>query len=294
MRFKVWLVLWYLCAGVTTAAAAQDYEIRLDRPVRAGERFHVTASGSEEEKSVITVGGELLRDDRENFTIDFDAVMTILEVDAQARPTRAQFSVTKCIKTEAYDQRPLLPPGAVVVAAVKDREEVFTVNGAPVNREVGKGLGLIITLSKGGATDDEIFGTRSRRKVGERWGINAELAARELLDFKLKVAKEDLRGSTSLEQVVREGDRDYLLLAAEFSVARVIPELPPGVVVEKSHVDMKFSGKYPLATVSPAVEESMDMTMGFLARGKTAPEGAEIVVESRARQRLQRRYTQLP
>ena len=193
MRLTLWLALFCFCTGLPPVSA-QEYDIRMDRPVRAGEKFRMTAKGTAEEKSLIKMGDELVRDDRENFAIDFEATMTVLEVDLRQRPTKAQFVVSKCIKTEAYDQRPLIPPGAVVVAAVKDRESVFTVNGEPAGREAGQALDLVITLSKGGATDDEIFGTRSRKKVGDRWGINAELAAKELSDLKFKVTREALRG----------------------------------------------------------------------------------------------------
>jgi hypothetical protein len=262
----------------------------MDRPVRAGEKFRMAASGTSEEKAVIKTWGELFRDDRENFAIDFEAVMTVLEVDSRWRPTKAQFVVTKFTKTEAYDVRPLLSPGAVVVAAVKDRDAVFTVNGEQADREVGQALDLIITLSKGGATDDEIFGTKLRKKVGDRWGINAELAARELQDMKFKIAKEALRGTTTLERVVREGEREYLVIVTELTVSPVSPELPPGTAVESSSLEMKFTGKYPVGVDAPSEEETADMSLNFTVRSKASPEEPDIVVESATRQHLLWKY----
>ena len=291
MRLTLWLALFCFCAGLSSVSA-QEYEIRMDRPVRAGEKFRMTAKGTAEEKSLIKMGDELVRDDRENFAIDFEATMTVLEVDSQHRPTKAQFVVSKCTKTEAYDLRPLIPPGAVVVAAVKDREAVFTVNGEQASREVGQALDLVITLSKGGATDDEIFGTRSRKKVGDRWGINAELAAKELSDMKFKVAKEALNGATTLEQVVREGGREYLMLATEMTVSPASPELPPGTTLERSKLEMKFTGKYPAEGDAPSEEESADLSLNFTVRSKAAPGEQDVVVESASRQRL--RWTYAP
>ncbi len=279
MRMKLVTASLFLFAGVHAALAA-DYEIRLHRPVRAGERFRISATGSHAEKTVIKTGGELFREDRENFTAAFDAVVTVLATDAKGGATRESVAVLKGEKTEAFDRKDLVPAGTVVVASLKGKDEVFEVDGKPVAREVHDLLAIFISLSKGEATDDEIFGTRERKRVGDAWNINAELAAQEFDELRFGARKENIAGKTTLEKVVRVGGTDCLQISSEMTFGKLAPPLPPGLVVESSLMRVNFQAKYPLDLSTQPPEETAALFFTFVARGKPAPAAPEVVIES--------------
>ncbi len=261
------------------AAAAGDYEIRLHRPVRVGEKFHVLSTGSNAEKTVITVGGNLFRDDRENYEAAFESVVKVLATDRNGLPTKESITVLRCEKKEAFDRKSLLPKGTVVVASLKDNEEVFEIDDKPVSREVHDLLSFFVTLSKGKATDDEIFGTRQRKQVGESWNINAELAAQDLEDLHLGVRKENIVGKTTLEKVVKAGETDCLLVSAEVTVGKLIPPLPEGLSMERSLLRANMSAKLPVDTAAQSREDTMEVSFTFAARGKPAPDSPELVID---------------
>ncbi len=285
MRMKLLAAVLFLSLSAH-AAAGDDYEIRLHRPMRAGDSFRISATGSHAEKTVITAGGKLLRDDRVNYEAALDSIVTITAADRDGKPTRESVTVLKCEKTEAFDRKALLPRGTVVVASLKGKDEVFEIDGKPVDREVHDLLGIFITLSKEGGTDDEIFGTMKRRHVGEAWDVNAELAARDLDDLKLGVRKENVSGKTTLEKVVRAEGTDCLQISAEIVVGKLAPPLPPGFSVESSLIHANFSAKYPFDASAQSPEGTMGLSLTFVARGKSAPDAPEIIIESSLERRV--------
>ncbi|HEY6871152.1 MAG TPA: hypothetical protein VI298_00365 [Geobacteraceae bacterium] len=262
------------------AAAAGDYDIRLHRPMHAGEKFRISATGSNAVKTVIKTGGELFRDDRENFSVEFDSLVTVLATDRNGKPTRESVAVLKCEKTEAFDRKALLAPGTVVVASAKGKDDVYEIDGKPVDREMHEVLAIFVPLGKGEATDDEIFGTRERKRVGDAWGVNADLAAREFEDFKLGVRKENIAGKTTLEKIVRSGAADCLLIRSEVTFEKLAPPLPSYLSVESSLMRADLSGEFPVDTDAQPPEEKAVLTFTFVARGKPAPAAPEVVIES--------------
>jgi acyl-CoA hydrolase len=278
MRMNLLVTVLFLSISAHTAVAS-DYEIRLHRPMRVGEKFHILSTGSNAEKTVITVGGNLVRDDRENFEASFESVVKVLATDRNGKPTKESITVLRCEKTEAFDWKSLLPKGTVVIASLKEKDEVFEIDDKPVSREVHDLLAFFVTLSKGEATDDEIFGTRQRKQVGESWDINAELAARDLDDLHLGVRKENVAGKTTLEKVFKAGGTDCLLVSAEVTVNKFAPPLPPGLSMESSLLRASISAKFPVDTTAQPHEGTMGVSVTFAARGKPEPNAPEVVID---------------
>ncbi len=278
MRMKLLAAVLFLSLSAN-AAVAGDYEIRLHRPMRVGEKFHILSTGRNAAKTVFTVGGNLVRDDRENFEATLESVMKVLATDGIGRPTQKSITVLRCEKYEAFDLRSLLPRGTVVVASLKGNDEVFEIDGKPVSREVHDLLAFFVTLSKGEATDDDIFGTRQRKQVGESWGINAELAARDLEKLNLGVRKENVTGKATLEKVVKAGGADCLLVSSEVAVSKLAPPLPPGYSMESSLLRATISAKFPVDATAQSPEGTMGISFTFAARGKPAPNAPEVVID---------------
>ena len=288
---------WRLIAGLwalgflgTSVALAQDYEIKLTRPMKVGAEYHIAAVGHSSMKSTIKVNGKVVEEQSKNFSVDFESDDKALEVDKNGEPSKVSLTVDKFILKQGGAEKPLLAKGAVVSASAKDDKKVFEIAGQPVDAETAEALDLVVGLGRNRASDDEIFGTKERKKVGDRWAMNAELAAKELQDVMKgsTVKKEDVAGTVTLDKVVKVGTTDCLQISAEMTVNNVTM---PDMEVAQMKVQAHFSGLFPIDLSKDIMEESGSLTMSITAKAKPDPDGPEMVIESVAEQSLNVKIT---
>src|SRR5262245_50903339 len=198
MKTARWVPL-LLLAGVSVLSAADDYVIRLTRPSKVGDRFHIDAKGATREQERITVGDQVQKDDND-LSVHLVAAATILAIDPKADATRIEYLIESCQKTTDGKTEEVLPAGRRVVAESNaEGETMFTVAGDPALEDISKALGVVISAhTPGTPSDDEIFGTAQRKRVGDTWSINAETTAAFLSKTGLKVSPENLKGTVTL------------------------------------------------------------------------------------------------
>ena len=104
-----------LAAGLLTAAHAQtDYEIRLHRPGKAGDRYHLTAVGHDTKASTATSEGRPPRANRHETAVELEGVVTLLEADA-AGVSRAEIRIERATREESGKRTELLPAGTTLL-----------------------------------------------------------------------------------------------------------------------------------------------------------------------------------
>ena len=66
---------------LTTAgpARAEDYDIRLTRPMKKGEKFWLMAKGTRADFSVMTQDGQIVREDELTIRIELQAILEAAE-----------------------------------------------------------------------------------------------------------------------------------------------------------------------------------------------------------------------
>jgi hypothetical protein len=158
---------------------AQDYEIKFHHPTKVGQRFKQTETATENSQTTMTIPGRPPQVKKTEFTIEWESTGTVMEVDSSGRATKESHIIAKMNRIKGTAKEVLLTGGTKVVASVKGKEEVYEIDGKPASRELAEALGHVISLSDGGATDDDIFGTKERKKVGDSWSINEELALKD-------------------------------------------------------------------------------------------------------------------
>ena len=276
--------LWALGFLGTSVALAQDYEIKLTRPMKVGAEYHMAAVGHSSMKTTVKADGKVAQEQSEDFSVDFESDVKALEVDKNGDPSKVTLTVDKCILKQGGAEKLLLAKGTVVSASVKDDKDVFEVAGQPVDAETAKALSVVVTLGKNHASDDEIFGTKERKKVGDHWAMNAELAAKDLQELAPGIKKEDIAGTVTLDKVVKVGTTDCLQVSAEMTANNMALPLPAGMKVEQSKLQAHFSGMFPIDISKDMMEESESMTMSMTAKGKPNPDGPEMIIEMAAQQ----------
>ncbi|MBM3875849.1 MAG: hypothetical protein FJ386_03905 [Verrucomicrobia bacterium] len=270
-----------LLAAFTAAAAAQDFEIRLHRPLKAGDRFAITKTVHEETETALSAGGKAVTNRREKLLIEFKSEATVEEVDAKGKPQRFTHKVSNLALTVGAERKQLLGGGAVVKAFLEDGKPVFEAAGERATGELARALSAAASVGKSGASDDEFFGTKERKKVGDSWNVNAAAMIKDM-QAKGNLRAENLAGKVTLEKVTTDGGKRILHLGSEVK-GSFFPPLPPGLTIKESTMRIKLGAKVPASVTDTHTEEEGDVSFALIATGKPDPNGAEVELKSSQR-----------
>jgi hypothetical protein len=294
-RLKFSAAILALALAPCSALFAQDYEIRLTRPAEVGFKYHLSAVGKKSSSLVSRQGDKVLKDKSSSFTVEAELTVTVLAVNEKGASTRAKLEVEKLTRIEDDARRELLPKGSVITAAWDGKGQAFEMGGG-LDPDTEQSLRLLHLVSDGpnGPTNDEVFGTKERKKVGDRWEGNSERMSKDLARFGSLVKKEDLKSTVSLEKIVLVGKTECLQLSGVLTCDKLDLTLPPGFTMDKSELKINFSAKEPVATSLILPEEgSTDMTTNFIARRRPDPNADEFVLEIANEQSLSVRATEV-
>jgi len=260
-------------------AFAQDYQIQIHRPMKVGDRYHIQETLSQSQSLLVTANGTPIKNDAVDFSADYQSVEQVLAVDNIGRETKTSCTIGKLTKTQAGATTDLLPAGTVVVSfRTPDNKQVHQVDGKDVDPVVGKILDTLIGITKGGPSDDEVFGTNQRQKVGGTWDLNAENAIKSLGDS-MDGQMQDLSGKVTLLGVTKENGGDVLNISAK-ATGKMVPQLPPAFTVDSSSFDLTFGGNYPVNIDLGRPKDTVSMVYS-LSGHATSPSGDNVVLQAK-------------
>lgn len=246
----------------SSASPAQHYEIRLEQLYKVGSKYRLSAISTQIEKATVTSGDQVLQSTENGFSVELIADVTVLQTDSKGHNTGESLTVISSKLTKEGATTPMLPQGSVVIAMVQGDDIVFKMNGKPVEAELGKALSSAVTLFTGGPDDDELFGTRIKRKVGESWGINSDAAITFLKELDAQAAKEDIKGVMTLEKV----EDNQLFISGSMNVKNVLLPLPSGFKAEAGEFRAEFSGRFPIERSGGSLDQSMKASVFITAK----------------------------
>jgi hypothetical protein len=274
---------------MAATVAAQDYAIKLALPLKVGQRYQFTAAGNQSSENSMTAEQRVVRNQKEELSLEMESEVTVLALDAKGRSTKESHTIKKLL--QGPGKQPLLVAGTKVVASRPGAKLTFEIAGEPVAGDVAKALELALSITSGGPTDDEIFGTRQRKKVGDRWPMNETLALQDgnakLAGSGLAIAK--IKGATTLQKVTKDGAVDVLHLAADLTATLAPAAQGPFTSVDAT-MTATFTGAFPTDLTKSIQEEGQTMTMVIKASGKPNPEGPVVQVASIMKRSISRQW----
>ena len=260
---KIWPTMLVLVA--TTALNAQNYAIRLSTPAEVGQNYAVTATGSKFEKTSIEDKPVKVIDYRVNFL----GRAKVLEVDGKKIPIKIAFTVDSFTKNQGGATIDLLKPGTVVIADDTQEEQISLKDGA-LEERAREAFHLIYSShTPDDVTDDEVFGTKERKSIGDRWSINPSLvlASASFKDSGLMVPPGHLIGMTSLLGIDKVADIDCLSVRGDIKADDISPkDLPQGVSLARGRLQGRFQGCYPIEDARLAYKDGMELRMELQIR----------------------------
>lgn len=276
----------------TSSAFAQEYDIRFTRPTHIGAQYRLVASGQQVEETRVASSKEVIENAKQFFSIQLEGVVTVLQIDEHKRENKIKLLVSTCLlsKEEHSMESEALPTGTEMVIQLREGDEEVFVNGEPADDDIVKMVKMVNLLYAREVTDDDMFGTKEPKKVGDYWAINTIEATKDLADEGVQIAIEDVHGTTTLEKVAVVDGIDCLQLAIAMEITKAVPPLPPGVHLESSRVVAQVSGMLPIDTSLRVLSSAKNMSMELVAKGTMQPNTPEVTVSIKNTLSLQAAY----
>ena len=261
------------------SASAADYEIRLHRPLQAGDKYELTANARFADDSTMTRDGKLERTNQIRITVDLEGDVTVLEVK-NGKPVKQSIQVSRLSRTENEQMKILAGSGSTIIASIENGKKVFTLNGGLPSPTERQALSLVTDLEAVNHTDDELFGTSERKKVGDSWPANATLLA-ESLNEGSPFRVENVSGKATLKEVAKSPAGPVLVVTVE-ATGKAGSELSPGLKVEESELRFMATGRFPVDLKQGRPEDTEEVNFSFHAKGKTGDDPREVEVKGNA------------
>lgn len=250
---------------LTTVAAGKDYEIRLLRPATVGQNYRVQVVFTRQQKETATLDGEAVKPEIASIITTMIASVEVLKVNTKGQAIAEEYTIEKCSQVRDGKTTELLQPGHVLVVAAGEIGPDIRSEGQPLTEAGHSILSELFDMRETEITEDEIFGTRKRKNVGDSWDINTEAAKKFAEGVGIKM--DGVKGAAKFVGLKKYGEADCLEVTAEFSASKLAVPAPDGFVVEKGTMKSNVWGLYPEAPNSPRQHEKVTTDFEMVVSG---------------------------
>jgi hypothetical protein len=290
-RYTVLLVTICIFATATPDLSAESpgsYAIRFVRPAKAGDRYSITVKGWDHNKDQTTSvsNGAVLAKTDHRLDVEVVAFAEVKSVDQESQPNRIAYNIKQCLATEDGKTRELLPKGSQLVVQQSGKDTTFMVDGKPAKPEIDGALRVVLFLGESGTpTDDDLYGTNEKKRVGDQWSINKDKAVLAFKKMGVTPQALDISGTVRLDGMRKEGDIDVLELSSKM-------ELWTSTREKTTKLQTRYWVLLPVNPEGSIVEQSMQLALGNRRRvvGKT---GMDAIYETTLESGYEARYSPL-
>jgi hypothetical protein len=267
---------WLVACGSKTPAAVEiplpqadarsEYAIHLSHADHVGERERVVIEADEEHTTTTTRSGEELSSDHEKKRARMDAVATLLAIDENRESSSVRYDLKELTFTNAARERIHLVKGELeVTRTLKEDDAVIKLDGRDATDDLRTAMKLLMTLRRGGPTDDELIGTKAPQKIGAHWRIDEKRALEDLaVDVgKTMVEGAGISGDAWLAGVERVRGVECLDVRATMHIDGLdLSEHVQGAV-DHARVTATFGGKFPVDARLGRLSDDLVIQMSF-------------------------------
>jgi hypothetical protein len=253
-------------------ASGQQYPIKLDPQEKAGQSYHVIAWSTEKTTVDVKAAAQVLQQSEDILAAEISADVTILEVSASGWATRKRFKVLSSRVTRAGTSSPILPNGTLVTASIQNGETVYEVDQKLVDEKTARALRVLIGLHVTSVANDDMFGTATPKKIGERWPAGVDAMKKLLKEIGDQSSNPEITGSSTLEKV----ENNHIFLRASVSVRNVL--LPGQLTTEGGEIETELWGRFPIRQSDTTVESNDRIRLTRIASGINA-DGKKVTLQ---------------
>jgi hypothetical protein len=287
-----------LAIGVIALAAnpvyAQKYPIRISSRDAVGQKTSITSSASVVEQMSMSQGGRVVQTQAMQYQVSFEGRAEVLAVDMKERAYRVAYTVDKFTKTENGITTDVFKPGTVIVTdGSQERDKQIAVRNGSIDNDARETAGLVLPAHPPDSVgDDDVFGTKEPKGIGDKWPINSVAAAEDLKRSGIASAS-TLTGTVSVESKGTVDGKECLNLAAELNAdGIVVNNGPPGFVPETGNMRATFRGCIPTDPAVTSRKEEAELVGRFRVRGSAGTRGEGISLEVTSTRKTESLITQ--
>jgi hypothetical protein len=196
--------------------------------------------------------------DAKEYQVNFQGSAEFLEIDS----TKIAFTVERFTMTGEGTTVELLKPGSVIVADERAQEPVSLKGGTMDEKELKAFLMVYTVHKQGAATDDDMFGTKERKTIGDSWSINVARVFDTFNASGLTVPPGHLSGTVTLVAKDEIGSIDCLRLRGEFAADGLSStDLRTDLKLDQIKMQANFHACFPIEDSGLSFERGIEATM---------------------------------
>jgi hypothetical protein len=284
-RVRSCSALFLLLAAGPLLADTGRYEIRLDRPLKEGDRFRMSATGTLVNSTTITRGEEVLRRDDLSVKAELQALVQILEIDDRGRPLKKSLGIEYFVYGTGNEMTEALPTGAVIIAETVAGRTDFSMEHGRLPGMAKAALQMVVSTYTGDMPDDDlIFGTTEFQEIGDSWGVHAQTFARAMRANGVMLQPQALDGTVTLENVEKIEGVECLRVQADITVQDLsMDEMPEGVTHREGSAVFSVTGLYPTDSSKARIHDSRSVRMELVLAKNDGPMAGSVLRSSSVR-----------
>ena len=236
------------------------FRIALVRTARVGDTVRLRHVTRDLRDTRVTKAGRLV--DRKSYArrVTLEAIVETLAVAADGRATKRRYRVQRLEADTQKAPRVIVPKGTeIVITQAPGKQGVLSASGLNLSKEDQQALDAVLPTSMSETTEQQVFGSREPRAIGESWAVDVE-RARAMLDETGIRPRRPPRGSTRvLEQRDVGGEPCLMVLARMELDGFALAEMEPDARIEQSSLRMRATTALPLDLARPPREQSVSI-----------------------------------
>lgn len=272
---------------ISSSALAEDYAIRLERSMKVGQKVRIAGDATIQQRNTFVIGKDRRPGESRSGAFAIDAVEEILEKNEHGRTTRSKLTIDKLTEAGEGVDKALLPKGTVVLMGHDGKAMTFVSDEKPVSPQAHLALSLFFHLNpKLRKTDDDVFGAKDRKQVGDAWPINADEAKADMVNDGIDTSKAKIEGEVKLLAARQERGQACLEFSMRMAVEGAFPKelpLPPGAKLTRSRVKGTITAVMPvdpaLQPLSANMAQEMELTIALPPQAGVGPVDVESVTK---------------
>lgn len=273
----LWVLAALLAANGAALGADQTYSIKLNRPFKPGDAYqtHVVTQFNE-----TTIGQFIAAPSRTatgSLKSDLQGRVDIQEVDEKGNEKTLTFTA----ESFTINGKDVLSRGDVIDVKRTDKDVLFSLRkGGELSQDMKRVLSQVYDkLNTSGVTDDDVFGSKTPRKIGESWKIDVDAAVKQATGTGVTFDAGSMKGESTLKGTETLAGEPMVRLDTTLSIKDLKPELPPTLQFERSQTDEQFSNVVPIDPKSSSIQSHAVIDIDIFLNPMGAASGGAVNIE---------------
>ncbi|MEO6787118.1 MAG: hypothetical protein ABI318_13385 [Chthoniobacteraceae bacterium] len=284
---------------VSSVLAEEKHEIKLLRPVKAGDRFDVSAKVAYEDSMKTSFDGREVESNVTSAACRVTGTLTVVAVTTKGLPSAMRLKVASAECLNAGQPAGFFKEGDELFLRRDEPENETQVNGEAADDVQSQLIESLLTVqAEDEVSDEDIFGTKDKVAVGAEWPVNAKAAVASLERSGVLGLKP--AGVSGTAKLVSLGEFEKQPAFSVHMDAKIdgkgvtLSNLPENVKGKKFHSEYTVEMDVPVDPASTAGRTKGMATLAVDAAGTEEFDGKKIDVAVRIDRRVASEITATP